>query len=44
MKEKHFNNSLSDSVLIGVSEIGFTNDQLSLAFMRYFNEQTRKKH
>jgi len=44
MKEKHFNNSLSESVLMGVSETGFTNDQLSLAFIRHFDEQTRKKH
>jgi hypothetical protein len=37
-KEKHFNNSLTCNTIMGKSETGFTNDQLSLAFIKHFDE------
>lgn len=37
--EKHFNNNLTDSTLLAMSDMRFTNDQLALSHIRHFDEQ-----
>jgi hypothetical protein len=41
-KEKHFDNDLSNSTLLGMSESGYTTDQLSITWLKHFDEQTKK--
>ena len=41
IKEKHFPSSLNDGIMIGVSELGYTNDLLSFEWLKHFDEQTR---
>jgi hypothetical protein len=40
--KKHFNNNLADSTLLGMSDTGFTNDQLSLEWLKHFHLQTNR--
>ena len=40
-KEQHFDNDLSDGVLFGISESGYTNDRLSFEWIKHFNSQTK---
>lgn len=41
MKEKHFPKGLHDGIRIAVSESGYTNDVLSLEWLKHFDDQTR---
>jgi hypothetical protein len=41
MKEKHFLKGLNDRIRIGVSQSGYTNDQLSFEWLKHFDAQTR---
>jgi hypothetical protein len=40
-KEQHFDNDLDDDVLFGMSESGYTNDRLSLEWIKHFDKQTK---
>jgi len=43
LKEKHFMNDLSDDIMLGVSESGYTNDLLSYEWLQHFNSQIEEK-
>jgi hypothetical protein len=40
--KKHFTNDLADSTLLGMSDSSFTNDQLSLEWLKHFDKETNK--
>jgi hypothetical protein len=41
IKEKHFPKGLNEGIRIAVSDSGYTNDQLSLEWLKHFDVQTR---
>ena len=41
IKEKHFLEGLNDRVQLAASELGYTNDMLSLKWIKHFDLQTR---
>jgi hypothetical protein len=43
IKEKHFDNDITPSTLFAVSKSGYTNDLLSLKWLKHFDLKTYKK-
>jgi hypothetical protein len=41
LKEKYFNNDLNPGVLFGISESGYSNDQLALQYIKHFDRNTK---
>jgi len=44
LKEKHFDNDIAPGVLFGVSESGYSNDQLALQYIRHFDANTKPRN
>ena len=40
-EEKHFNNNITNSTILAMSESSFTNNQLALSYIRHFTKQTQ---
>jgi len=41
--ENHFDNSIDDHILFGISEIGYKNVKLSMEWLRHFDKQTASR-
>jgi hypothetical protein len=41
--EKHFDNSIDDDILFGISEIGYTNVKLGMEWLRHSDKQTASR-